>query len=936
MIVDSLASLGAFHSPSLVESLVPELAIQVIPRERVIQDLAFAGRNALMPLTLALDDADQSLRSGAAAALDLIGPDGRDALAALKRHLMNDPDSDVRLRCAMAISRIDPSDNVPIPALVEGLGHRDWRVGREVIDRLASLRASGNAAPELLRGVEEKLGEERWDVASRAAECLGKMGERAASAVPALIEALRHPVVNVRMDASEALANIGEPARSAIPHLERVVLRDPNFNASDAARAAPARLREPDPETLQPILPLVESLYSGGGAHKWGRPERAVIESLGSLGAKGSGRAIQGLIRIMKSAHFDEARLLAAEQLLAVGARAVPVLVDALARDEWQPLQLEGARSPLNPFDPRYQADGLGREVNRSTLTPRMIPTPRLFDDIMQASGIGESWQQPTTRRDGARLGVRCLALLSRSDELVPVALAARADSTGDGRTTLIVLQAIAAAESKGWPTLIRLATSDSVPMPTRLMALDAASTLRMGSSMDRGWLEGLLASQSVDLRMRALRIIRRCGPQPAGIWCLVLPLLTDPSPEVRQAAAYALAGCEGLRGEALAGLVQLGSDTEAPVCAEAWRSMAALMANPGGRQIDAPASLLSALDRGLNDGYLPVRLASARAISQLPPRQAAAFVPKLIPSLGSGDGLVESAVIEALGRIGTDAVAASPGLVSVIVKDRDYRRDWSGRVPFTVEALASIGRGVVPAVLRPLTERPPGMDSWWDTNLTRVLAETSADDASSIPVLVALLTRTKGQDGEYLLRYYAASACRGLGTNGGPCVPILAETLKDLYGFNRRAAAKALASFGPVAESAAPSLLGAMTDRKSRYESIDFTDVVPYAAMSLARIGPAGHRALVEATHHDDVRVRFWAVRAMGEPSGPDPATVAALRVMLRDPSWMIQLQAILSLSQVGPVARPARDDVATFLRSGRPELKEGAGRALSAIGAD
>jgi HEAT repeat protein len=52
------------------------------------------------------------------------------------------------------------------------------------------------------------------------------MGRKARKAVPALIETLKDPDMNVRKAAALALADIGPDARGAVPGLCEVVLND--------------------------------------------------------------------------------------------------------------------------------------------------------------------------------------------------------------------------------------------------------------------------------------------------------------------------------------------------------------------------------------------------------------------------------------------------------------------------------------------------------------------------------------------------------------------------------------------------------------------------------------------------------------------------------------------------------------------------------------
>jgi HEAT repeat protein len=76
-----------------------------------------------------------------------------------------------------------------------------------------------------------------------AAESLGKFGDRAAEAVPDLIEALRDEDKMVRMGAGYALAELGAAAGDAVPALQEAT-KDPAPEVRDAATSALKQIRQ--------------------------------------------------------------------------------------------------------------------------------------------------------------------------------------------------------------------------------------------------------------------------------------------------------------------------------------------------------------------------------------------------------------------------------------------------------------------------------------------------------------------------------------------------------------------------------------------------------------------------------------------------------------------------------------------------------------------
>lgn len=169
--------------------------------------------------------------SAAVGALGQIGPSARAALPALLAHLMNKDGSSWR-DIVRTLGAIGPDAGASIPALVKlldkkpdcyGAAEALARMGEPGAEALAAAlknedanyaaelelgRAGRSAIPSLIRA----LGDDDADVRRSAAKALGENGSRAASAVPALVDAVK----NRSPLASEALVQIG-PA--AIPPL---------------------------------------------------------------------------------------------------------------------------------------------------------------------------------------------------------------------------------------------------------------------------------------------------------------------------------------------------------------------------------------------------------------------------------------------------------------------------------------------------------------------------------------------------------------------------------------------------------------------------------------------------------------------------------------------------------------------------------------------
>jgi HEAT repeat protein len=116
-------------------------------------------------------------------ALGRIGRDARGALPELRKTL-KDKYTDVRVRAAIAIWKVDGQVDEVLPVLIEALQ-----------------RKAGNGPEEI----------SSWEIAE-VTEVLGEMGARTKSAVPVVIPLLKHESWNIRRSAREALKKIDPEA----------------------------------------------------------------------------------------------------------------------------------------------------------------------------------------------------------------------------------------------------------------------------------------------------------------------------------------------------------------------------------------------------------------------------------------------------------------------------------------------------------------------------------------------------------------------------------------------------------------------------------------------------------------------------------------------------------------------------------------------------
>ncbi len=143
----------------------------------------------LADLAAGLASDDESLRHASAERLLQLGPDAAPAAIAI-------------------VSATATDDEVLLEHLVGALESIEHPLASDV-DRLAAL-----------------LSADEGDVGYWAATLLGRLGDQAAPAVPALAAGLGSPVQNTRHRSAWALGRIGTAAAAAVPALERATRDD--------------------------------------------------------------------------------------------------------------------------------------------------------------------------------------------------------------------------------------------------------------------------------------------------------------------------------------------------------------------------------------------------------------------------------------------------------------------------------------------------------------------------------------------------------------------------------------------------------------------------------------------------------------------------------------------------------------------------------------
>jgi HEAT repeat protein len=153
-----------------------------------------------------------------------IGAFGENAAPAIKAvaDALTDPDADVRMAAAWALTQTGAAGAPAIPALEKSLGDENPRV-RSL--SAVALRSMGPKAVAAVSALIHALGDSEAYVRAPVADAIGSIGPMAKAAVQPLTERLLTggEQVYVLRSVASALGNIGPDAASALPALQQAL-----------------------------------------------------------------------------------------------------------------------------------------------------------------------------------------------------------------------------------------------------------------------------------------------------------------------------------------------------------------------------------------------------------------------------------------------------------------------------------------------------------------------------------------------------------------------------------------------------------------------------------------------------------------------------------------------------------------------------------------
>jgi HEAT repeat protein len=476
-------------------------------------------------------------------------------------------------RLAAARALLDELHREPASRVARVLSRRfDWRTVQATLEAALDEEARSVELCERLGLVaqwEKQIREGRaWNERAHAARMLGKIG--LVSVCPALVQALAdpHEDVTVRAAAAEAVAQIRDPR--ALPILCEALGAQREAAAPCVAEAlvgfgraavgalagmlddarAPARIwaarvlgRIGDPAAT---LPLAERLAD---AHAGARS--AAAEALGRIGDPRSARALAC------TALGDPAPAVRAQAVLALAhagnEEAVSSLV--LALGDADPATRSRAVEALAALKPSDRS-----AIERALFDP-VAEVRRSAALALDRLGSVMGWASALAAEDaGSRAAARA-ALVAIGRAGLVEAIAAAATQPNDARVQASLWGIVGEVGSPKHAALLARAGFGMAPPEARVPERD-----RQLAAVRRG--------ARVEERLGAIRELVSAGGADA-VAALSEAAVSDPSPEVRAAAARSLAGTTD-RWLAVPALARALSDPSQEVVAEAARALGA------------------------------------------------------------------------------------------------------------------------------------------------------------------------------------------------------------------------------------------------------------------------------------------------------------------------------------------------------------------------
>ncbi len=215
------------------EKLLAESSPEVIAD--ALEAIAEIGPRAVSGLIVALKH--KSVRAAVANVLGRMGPKAMQAVPALTEAFA-DSDAAARREILFALGRIGPEDASAVAAIIQAMEDEDENVRYSAVYALGKIGTPAAAGSGALK--KNLVSEDAFFrmCSAWALAMVNPHGEDIAKlTVPLLVEALKHERAFARIEAADALGRLGEGAGSAAPALQ-AALQDPDNGVRQAAATA--------------------------------------------------------------------------------------------------------------------------------------------------------------------------------------------------------------------------------------------------------------------------------------------------------------------------------------------------------------------------------------------------------------------------------------------------------------------------------------------------------------------------------------------------------------------------------------------------------------------------------------------------------------------------------------------------------------------------
>ena len=537
--------------------------------------------------------------------------------------------------------------------------------------------------------------------------------------VPVLIQKLQDENRHVRMNAAEALGRRGEGAKDAVPALSQALHEWPVRTDQNSVRnnAAWALGKIATPEALQALqgLRLIEELQS----HSRGLNSSSILEAVETLGLE---NAIPILLQALQASH-DFGRDNAKLTLVSIGEDAVPALTQlSQNQDEWVRLEATGALKKIGTPESikatvlaliqlsqsqdksiRYRAAIALNEIG-------VAEAIKVTEDVLPALILLLQDQDQEIRTFAIEDIAPQLEQIGTPETLQAVQGQKVAELIKDLQNHVYVaaleLGEIGAGAAEAVPALIQ-ALQGQNPWG-KAYAAEALGKIGEGAKDAVPALIQALQDQHKTTRVNAEKALKSIGVpeklQAALEQNLVLKLikeLQDQSNSVRAKAAEELGSIgEGAK-DAVPALIQVLQGRE---FAHVRSRVAAALGEIGEGAVEAVPALI----QELQDEDKSVRENAAWALGGIGPKAEAA-VPALIQALQDENEDVRSYTSEALKSIGTpDALQAAQEFqtqkVEMLIEELQIEDAAE-----VISELVKIGKAAVPTLIQLLQDKNRG-----------------------------------------------------------------------------------------------------------------------------------------------------------------------------------------------------------------------------------